>query len=305
MKKCMGCMIEYIDDVTVCPACGYSQAAMQKEMQQFSERLPIETILGGRYILGRLLSITDYSMIYSAWDALLQTRVAVREYFPSDFSYRAENKTDIEFYDDDSKTSFEKGRKAFEEEAQRIFLIQAVAESVNYYRIIQENHTSYIVMEYLEGITLADYMETRDVCTEDEATDLMNRIIKVMDVMYQKNILHLNLSPDHIYLNDKNEIHLIDYGCAKAEYFKIADCEPEIYLEDYISPEVLEGKDAGRSSDLYSLGCIGYYLLSGNAPTRKNLSRLKGVADKKSALSQRIQLLTSKQPELREKGLVE
>ena len=74
MKKCMGCMRDYAENYERCPVCGYSEEQIKIEQGEKPEILSPETILGGRYIIGRVLSYTEYAITYIAWDALLQNR---------------------------------------------------------------------------------------------------------------------------------------------------------------------------------------------------------------------------------------
>lgn len=304
MKKCMGCMSDIRDDMSTCTSCGYSEEQAYRESSLYPDRLPVETILGERYILGRLLSATDYSLIYLAWDALLEMKVVIREYFPAAFSFRDVSRPDIRFYDSFSEEKFEQGRKAFEADAQKLFLLQSLEEIPDYYRVIRANNTSYTVMEYLEGITLEDYIALEKKIPGWTSENILEMTGKALELLHNKGVLHLNLSPDNIYLCENNRLCLIDYGSAKAEVYREADCEPELYREEFIAPELLEGKRGGRASDLYSLGCIRYYLMTGNRPLRKNLRSLKGIKDKKSIQAQEIKALTTMKPENRKTGLL-
>ena len=304
MKKCMGCMSDIRDDMSTCTSCGYSKEQAHREISLYPDRLPVETILGERYILGRLLSATDYSLLYLAWDALLERKVVIREYFPAMFSFRDESSPDVRFYDSDSEGKFEQGRKAFEADAQKLFLLQSLEVIPDYYRVIRANNTSYTVMEYLEGITLEDYIGSGKKAPGWTDEKIMEMAGKALELVHTKGVLHLNLSPDNLYLCENDRLCLIDYGSAKAEVYREADCEPELFREEVIAPELLEGKSGERASDLYSLGCIRYYLMTGNPPLRKNLRSLKGIQDKKSPQAQRIKALTRMKPENRNTGFM-
>lgn len=290
-------MSEIRDDMKVCPYCGFALEQARKEFGLYPDRLVSETILGGRYILGRLLSATDYSMIYLAWDALLEMRVAIREYFPAMFAYREAPEPDIRFFAPEAQGLFEIGRQAFETEAQKLFLIQSLPEVPDYYRVIREFNTSYIVMEYLEGITLEEYVASKKRIQGLSYGAILEHIRCGLDRLHKKGVLHLNLSPDNIYLCDHDRICLIDEGSAKAVFYRLAKCEPDLYQELFIAPEVVAGKNGSRASDLYSLGCVMYFLSTGFPPSRGNLRSLKGMKDKKSASAQMIRRLTRPKPE--------
>lgn len=86
--RCMGCMEEYDDNTTVCPYCGYVKGTPAKEIYQ----LQPESILSGRYIIGKVLGFGGFGITYIAWDSVLEKKVAVKEYLPSDFATRMPGK---------------------------------------------------------------------------------------------------------------------------------------------------------------------------------------------------------------------
>lgn len=303
MKKCMGCMSDYRDDMNVCPACGYSDAEARDEMYRFPDRLPVETILDGRYILGRLLSASDYSMIYNSWDALLQIQVAIREYYPSIFPGTRDDQGTIRLSEPKDQTLFDTGKKAFEAEAVRLNLSQVLPEAVNYYRLVRANGTSYIVMEYLNGESLQDYIEEKATIQLTEAMEIVGKIKKNLEGLHNSGILHLNLSPDNVYLDENGLVKLIDYGSAKAAFISQPGCDIHIYQPEFIAPEVLSGGKTSRESDLYSLGSICYYLVSGKRPTKGNLHSLKGIKERDAGYAKAIRILTDNDPGKRPEGL--
>ena len=75
MKKCMGCMRDYNENYDKCPVCGYSTWNIEEDIRKKEDSLKAETILNARYIIGRVLSYTEYGITYLAWDALLQKKL--------------------------------------------------------------------------------------------------------------------------------------------------------------------------------------------------------------------------------------
>ena len=81
-------MRDYNDNYDRCPVCGYSAWNIEEDIRQKEDSLKAETILNARYIIGRVLSYTEYGITYLAWDALLQQRVVIKEYLPVNSSRR-------------------------------------------------------------------------------------------------------------------------------------------------------------------------------------------------------------------------
>lgn len=275
MRKCMGCMRDYSESEQTCPFCGYSQARMRWDAEEFPEALAPETILGERFIIGRALSVNDFSNIYLSWDALLQRRVAVREYFPAGLGRREKGQAEIAFPSDKNQLLFEKGRDIFEREADLLNRNQDVEGIVKVYRIIRENGTSYAVMEYLEGKTLRDSLEDEELTDRKALDQIIRDMAKIIDAFHERGIVHYNLCPENIYLDENGGIRVLDFGSAKRAVCRIFKWDTDLLDLRYAAPEVLRGEEGGAGSDLYSLGAIYYRMVTGKEPPQSRPRRKK------------------------------
>ena len=269
MKKCMCCMRDYSEGSQECPLCGYSDAQMMNDIEEFPEALHPETILAGRFILGRILSENDFSIIYISWDALLQRRVAIREYFPLGLGTRREGKSEIVFESEQEKLFFERGRDIFEREANVLNKNQDIEGILQVYRIIRENETSYIVMEYLEGTTIQDGFDGENTISEQQIDAVICEIAEIIDRFHSRGIIHYNLSPENIFLDDTGRIRITDFGDAKREVYRILNRNINILDLRYTAPEVLSGETSGYNSEMYSLGARCYRMVTGNEPPQR------------------------------------
>ena len=301
MKKCMCCMRDYSEGVLECPLCGYSEAQMRNDIEEFPEALHPETILAGRFILGRALSVSDFSVIYIAWDALLQGRVAIREYFPIGLGTRRDETGDIIFETEQEQMFFERGQEIFEKEAALLNRNQDIDGIVHVYRTVRENNTSYTVMEYLEGTTLQDEMDSGEPMTRQQMEDTVYQLAEIIDTFHSRGIGHYNLSPDNIYRDENGKIRVMDFGDAKREVYRILNRNANIMDLRYTAPEVLAGENAGYGSDLYSLGAIYYRMLTGKEPPQSKPRRKKksGLRVNDLAAGEIIEALTSPVLEMR------
>lgn len=305
MKKCMGCMRDYSGNNGKCPVCGYSDEEAKAMANAGLEALPPETILGGRFILGRVLSNSDFSIVYIAWDALLQRRVVIKEYFPIGLGVRNPGSSEIEFPSAGAKTIFEKGRSVFEKEIQILNQNQEIREIVDVYRMIRENSTSYMVMEYLEGCTLQDYLDDNPKLDAQSAKAIFSLIADGVAAIEENGIAHYNLTPDNIYLEKSGRIRLLDFGLAKKELYRLMQKKMYYYREEYIAPEILLGNEASMNADLYSLGSIFYYMIkrkelksSVRRSKRHQQIRMDNKADERI-----VNLLCEVHPEMRPESL--
>ncbi|MDO5346293.1 MAG: protein kinase [Lachnospiraceae bacterium] len=294
MKKCMCCMRDYGEDGQQCPLCGYSEVQMKNDIREFPEALYPETILAGRFILGRALSINDFSIIYISWDALLQRRVVVREYFPFGLGIRRAGEPEILFENEQESLLFERGREIFEREAKLLNENQDIEGIIHIYRVIRENNTSYAVMEYLEGNTLQDEMDGGETISKKQIDAVIYEIAGIIDCFHSRGISHYNLNPENIFRDDAGRIRITDFGDAKREVYRMLDRNANILDLRYTAPEVLSGETAGYKSDLYSLGAIYYRMLVGKEPplsrTRRKKKRGFGAGSPESRI---IEALTN------------
>ncbi len=292
MIKCMGCMRDYGENNSRCPVCGYSKEQARADEKNFPEILKPATILEGRFIVGRYLSCSDFSIVYVAWDALLRKRVAIKEFFPYGLGERGEENL-IEFESTQEKAVFEKGMQLFEEEAKLLGKNQDIKEIVEVYRCVRANNTSYMVMEYMEGCTLQDWLEGSVRIEDLSVNDVFRKLMLSVDTIHERGIGHYNLAPDNIYLDEEGNVRLLDFGFAKKEYLKLTDDALDLFSSSYTAPEVLMMEAADKNADLYSLGTIYYRMLTGKdpAPCLKRLKRKSRLRVKEAEHERKINLL--------------
>lgn len=301
MKICMACMREYSESEAQCPFCGYSKSQMQQDIEDYPEALPPETILGGRFILGRILSLSDFSVIYYSWDALLCRRVAIREFFPYGLGERDPETGDICFETDQEKMLFEKGADVFEEEAVKLHENQDIDGIVHIYRIIRDHGTVYTVMEYLDGITLQDVLDEQGIESGSQGRNLVEGIARVIDTFHDRGICHYNLCPENIFIDHAGQIKITDFSGAKREIYRVLKRNVNLMDVRYAAPEVLSEADAGQKADLYSLGAIWYRIDKGKEPPQSRFLRRekRGLRVESSPSAERIEKLTMPNPNLR------
>ena len=292
-------MRDYGESDSRCPVCGYSREQTEADMKMFPEILRPASILGGRYIIGRHLSCSDFSTVYIAWDALLKKRAAVKEYFPFGLCGR-DGKNRVECDSAQGRVIFEKGMQFFEEEAKILGENQDIKEIVEVYRCVRQNDTSYMIMEYMEGCTLEDWMEGSAPVKDLSVNDVFRRLMLAVDAIHDRGIGHYNLAPDNIYINEEGEVRLLDFGRAKKECLKLMDEDAGLFDERYTAPEVLLGIAAlkARWDSLAPL-------LTGKHPpaSLKRLKRKSRLRVKEPEYEKKINLLAEVFPDKRPESI--
>ena len=118
----MCCFNEYEEGISKCPHCGYSES----EHEENPYHLPMRTVLKGRYIIGKPLGQGGFGITYAAWDSLLEKKVAIKEYLPTDFATRSVGSPTVIVFNMERAERFQKGMESFLNESRRLAMFNTV-----------------------------------------------------------------------------------------------------------------------------------------------------------------------------------
>lgn len=156
---------------------------------------------------------------------------------------------------------------------------------------VGEDETPYIVMEYVEGYDLKEYIKEHHPIPYKKTVDIMNQILNAVEYAHKHNIIHRDLKPQNILIAHDETVKITDFGIAVAlSENSITQTNSLLGSVHYISPEQARGSMATKQSDIYSLGILLYELLSGEVPF-----------DGESAVSIALKHFQNDMPSLREK----
>ena len=263
MKLCMGCMNQIEDQYTTCPHCGFNETTLRQE----SYYLDPGTIVGGKYIVGRVMSYGGHTISYLGMDAEVNRKVIVKEYLPSDFSTRSEGEKEITIYSGDAQEQFEQGLTNFLNEANRIQHLQDVEGIAKVYDCVAENDTGYVISEYVEGQTLKEILDAGKKFTVDEAKMMIDQILRGLSKVHPLDVVHCDISPETIILTDSGEIKLLDFGATR--YVTTANSKSlAIILKQGYAPEEQYRSRGVRGpwTDVYAVAAVMYRMITGVVP---------------------------------------
>ena len=272
---CPVCNKDNPDNTVICQYCGASLVV--KSVHPFA--LPVGTQLkNGRYRIGRFLGSGGFGITYKGSDVSLRKVVAIKELFIAEGSSR-QGKTVIPPYNC-PRAEYEEMLKKFEQEALLLMKFND-PHIVKVLDVFRENNTAYIIMEYLDGENLAEYVKKRGNLGENEVIKIMIKICEAVKIIHKQNIIHRDLKPSNIIKTKDNRYVLIDFGAARVFISGVSKTMTRIATPLYAPPEALVSKGQfDQRYDIYSLGAIFYFLLTGDDPPSADVVEMSDGLDK-------------------------
>lgn len=270
-KRCLGCMKEYDEEVTICPHCGYAEGTPPKEAYHIS---PGE-VLVNRYQVGRVLGSGGFGITYIGYDNLLEQVVAIKEYLPTEFATRMPSQSQVTVYGGEPEEQFRAGLKKTLDETQRLAQFQNEPDIIHVYDFFEENNTAYIVMEYLDGETLKDRLKQVGKMTVEEALPIILSVLSALKKVHAVGIIHRDIAPDNIYLLKDGSVKLIDFGASRQATTTHTKSLTVIVKFGYAPLEQYQsGGNQGPWTDIYALAATFYKMITGIRPNESTERRL-------------------------------
>ncbi len=239
----------------------------------------------GGYRVVRRVAAGGFGVVYLAVGADGQ-QVAIKEYLPASLVSRPPGAV-LPQVAPDKLSLYRLGLKSFFEEGRSLAQIShpAVVSVMNFFR---ENETVYMVMNYLEGASLQEYIVTaRDlkqakVFRESTIRSLFDEILRGLRIVHQHKMLHLDIKPANIFISDDDKAVLIDFGAAREVLSKEGNFIRPMYTPGFAAPEMYRRDSTmGPWTDIYAIGACMYACMLGfppsEAPQRNTNDRLVAI----------------------------
>lgn len=203
--------------------------------------------LDGRYEIQDVVGVGGMAVVYKAYDNIDDRIVAVKIL-------------------KDEYLANEEFRRRFKNESKAIAVLSH-PNIVKVFDVSFGDRLQYIVMEYIEGITLKEYIEKRGVLEWREALFFIIQILRALQHAHDKGIVHRDIKPQNIMLLENGTIKVTDFGIARFSHSDTRTVtEKAIGSVHYISPEQAKGELTDEKADLYSIGIVLYEMLTGKLP---------------------------------------
>ncbi len=203
--------------------------------------------IDGRYEIREIIGVGGMAVVYKAYDNIDDRIVAVK-------ILKEEFLANEEF------------RRRFKNESKAIAVLSH-PNIVKVFDVSFGDRLQYIVMEYVEGITLKEYIEQQQVINCKEVVHFTTQILRALQHAHDKGIVHRDIKPQNIILLQNGNIKVTDFGIARFSRSETRTMtESAIGSVHYVSPEQARGETTDEKTDIYSVGVLVYEMLTGQLP---------------------------------------
>ena len=237
-------------------------------MEKNSYSLQRNTGLIGRYVIQKVLGQGGFGITYLGIDKLYGNKVAIKEYYPQKIAMRKAQYEDVVTVTSiEEKNNYNKGKKRFLDEAQVMARFNKNEGIVKILDFFEANNTASIVMEYLEGITLKQYLGKYGVIQFRNLIEMMLPLLEALIEIHSQGLIHRDISPDNIMVQHNGKLKLMDFGAAR-DYTESGNKSLTVILKPgYAPPEQYQTHGVqGPWTDIYALCATIYKCLTGITP---------------------------------------
>ena len=261
---CMSCMKE-LGEGDRCPHCGF-----QNDIAQTSPFLPMKSVIAERYVVGRLINSGGDGATYMGWDTESEMPVTIREYLPEKYVKRFYGSSKVRAVEGE-EDFYDYGRKEFLKLWRILARNRNLGGLIPVIDIIDQNNTSYAVSEYVETISLRDFLlkSRTGYLSWERFKAIIMPLLTTIDKLHSFGVYHLGISPNTLVLGRDGKLRLTgfmipDARCRNTEF------EAELFSGYAAIEQYSDIEDTGEWTDIYALGAVVYRSLIGSIPANAN-----------------------------------
>ena len=257
---CMSCMNELYGEKQ-CPRCGY-----YIDSPQISPYLPLKTPIGNKYIIGKMLSSNSEGATYMAFDIDRKSPVIIREFLPEKFVDRSFGTTELKIKEQWADFYYKYLNK-FLKLWRSLARVRGLSALVPVIDIVEENNTAYAVTEYIESISLREFLlkSQTGYLNWEKAKALFMPVLSTLSSLHKMGINHYGINPDNLLIGRDGKLRLDGFSISEAR-LEGSELSPELF-EGYTPIEQYGySYENGNWSDVYSFCAVVFRSLVGSVP---------------------------------------
>lgn len=257
---CMSCMKE-IGNLKTCPHCGF-----HSDTQQIAPYLPIRTVLGNRYLVGKLLSYNGDGATYIGLDLSTRSAINIREFFPVGIANRGIKDFSV-FPKEQHQILFNECLHSFMEMWRKLMRLSGLSALIKVHDVLEGNGTCYAVTEHIDGVTLREYLLRNNVgyISWDKARPLLMPVLSTLGTLHSSGIVHRGISPSTLIVAPDGKIRITGFSISQVRSAR-SELKHQLFT-GYAAFEQygFEGRQ-GAWTDIYGFGAVLYRTLIGTDP---------------------------------------
>ena len=267
---------------------------------------PHSLLQDGKYEIIRALGQGGFGITYLAEQTLIDRKVCIKEFFIKEYCERDEATSQVSLGTASNAEMMERYMSKFIKEAKTIAKLDH-PNIVRIHDVFKENATAYIVMEYIDGMSLGEYIRERGPLSESKAVIYIRQVGEALSFAHTQHIMHLDVKPSNIMLDMEHDRPvLIDFGLAKqyTEGGEQTSSTPVGISQGYAPLEQYQTggvKEFSPATDVYSLGATLYKLLTGDTPPSASEVNEEGLPSMPDTISASVRQAIDKAMQPRRK----
>ena len=231
--------------------------------------LPVGFVLRGTYRVDKQLASGGFGNTYAVTNLAFNERFAVKEFFIKGINERESDNTSVSVSNGDNRSQFNEQLEKFRKEARRLRQLHN-QHIVRVHDLFEENGTCYYVMDYVDGVSLAERLKHDGPLPEHEVLDILAQMLDALEEVHRNHLWHLDLKPANIMVNRQGSVQLIDFGASKqlSQEGGATTSTALCYTPGFAPPEQVEQsmEKFGPWTDIYALGATLFNLLTNQRP---------------------------------------
>lgn len=285
---------------------------MNQQDIDIRQLLPTGALLqGGKYRVERYLSSGNFGNTYVVTHTGLGVQFAMKEFFLGNICYRVNQGLQVYLSPAVDPKKVNVHLEKFKKEAQRLYGLKS-QHLAHVHDMFSENGTEYYIMDFIEGVSLAKYIEQHDnhPLSEEQVFFVLRQILDGLEEVHSKQIWHLDLKPDNIMIDKKGDVVIIDFGASKqvgrsGKYTGTSDIL--CYTPGYAPNEQVNQNlnEIGPWTDIYALGATIYNLVTATDPSKQNGKTLQFPRQVSPAMYNLIMKMTNSDMDKRPQNIAE
>ena len=257
---CMGCMREKAEGVAKCLKCGYVEGS-----PYLPSYLAPRSVLAERYLVGKVVGYNGSGATYIGYDMIMNCKVRIREYMPENLASREKGTPEVKV-NAGSEIQYKSLKMDFMDLARNLVKLASLSEVEHVNDMFEANGTVYVIYEYIEGMTLTEFLKKNGgYLSWEDTKQLFMPLLSCLNAIHTSELIHRGISPDTILVDRSGNLKLTSFDIAPARTAR-SELVAQLFA-GYAAPEQYTSSAwQGNYTDVYAIAATIYRTLTGTMP---------------------------------------